>query len=266
MRKKSIPLAGTVSCMSLCSTHFYLCCYCLSGPQDCLDWRNKGFHSSGAYQVCPGNGQPFVVYCDMETDGGGWVVFQHRVDGSANFSQRWLAYKEGFGQLHGDFWLGFEKIRRFMTVPNKLRIDLVAYGNTKGYGKYNNFHIGNESTHYTLNASDFTGNIHDQLDNVHQKYRSSGIPFSTYDQDHDNDHRHCAAEWSGAGYWYNLCDVYQDKFPHTMLNGKYKKFGQIGGHNANAIRAHDSIYWYGWPTNNKLKGLTETKMMFKRKY
>ena len=67
----------------------------------------------------------------METDGSGWVVFQHRDDGSTNFIQSWIAYKQGFGHLNGDFWLGFEKICHFMKVPNKLSIDLVAYGNEK---------------------------------------------------------------------------------------------------------------------------------------
>lgn len=238
-----------------------------SGPQDCLDWRNKGFHSSGVYQVCPGNGGPIAVYCDMETDGGGWVVFQHRVDGSTNFTQRWNAYKKGFGQLNGDFWLGFEKILRFMTVPNKLRIDLVAYKNTNGHGEYNYFNIGDENTHYTLTVSNFTGNIPDRLNKVNQNHRSNGACFSTYDQDHDDDNeRHCSQQSNGVGYWYRYCDTRNNKFPYTMLNGKYHAYGGIGGDNAN--EAEDGIYWYGWPADahqHKFKGLTRTKMMFKRK-
>ena len=216
--------------------------------------------------MCPGNGQPIVVYCDMETDGGGWVVFQRRVDGSTSFTKRWLTYKQGFGDLNGDFWLGFEKIRRFMTVQNKLRIDLVAYENIKGHGNYNNFHIGDESTYYMLNVSDFTGNISDQLNGVDQDYRSSGVPFSTYDKDHDNDVRNCAQEHKKVGYWYNLCDKRNNKFPHTMLNGIYQKYGVPGGSDEN--RAYNGVYWYGWPPSQqyKVRGLTGTKMMFKRKY
>ena len=202
----------------------------------------------------------------METDGGGWIVFQRRVKGSTNFTQRWAAYKEGFGHLGEDFWLGFDKIRLFMKVPNKLRIDLVAYDNIRGHGKYNNFHIGNESTYYTLCVSDFAGNITDQLNTNNPHYRSNGAPFSTYDQDHDNDRSHCARKWSGVGYWYNLCNT--DHFPHTMLNGRYQNFRRISGVRPNEISPYKSIYWYGWPTGGtrKFKGITETKMMFKRKY
>ena len=203
----------------------------------------------------------------METDGGGWVVFQHRADGSTNFSQGWLTYKRGFGDLNGDFWLGLEKIRHFMTVPNKLRIDLVAYdrhGNIKGYGKYNNFYIGDEDSNYMLNVSDFTGSISDQLSSTSQDHRSNGAPFSTYDQDHDNDQLNCAQSYN-TGYWYNLCNKDDDKFPYTMLNGVYRRYGVIGGDNPNL--AYDGIYWYGWPqSSHKVRGLTETKMMFRRKY
>lgn len=213
--------------------------------------------------MCPGNGYPFAVYCDMETDGGGWIVFQRRVDGSTNFTQNWYMYKRGFGDLNGDFWLGLDKITRFMRVPNKLRIDLQAYDHgKKGYGKYNNFHISNEHSNYTLNVSDFTGNIPDQLNHR----CSNGAPFSTYDRDNDNDGIHCALQLYKGGYWYDRCNKLSADFPYTMLNGNYKVYGTVGGPDPNT--ADNGIYWFGWPHDNvhKLKGIIKTKMMFKKKY
>ncbi|KAK3709311.1 hypothetical protein RRG08_057677, partial [Elysia crispata] len=50
------------------------------------------------------------ILCDTQTDGGGWTVIQRRTKGDVFFNRDWASYREGFGKLDGDFWLGNEAI------------------------------------------------------------------------------------------------------------------------------------------------------------
>lgn len=49
-----------------------------------------------------------AVWCDMETDGGGWTVFLNRAQQTQqlNFSKTWEAYADGFGDPSAEYWLG----------------------------------------------------------------------------------------------------------------------------------------------------------------
>ena len=72
------------------------------------------------------------VYCDTETDGGGWTVFQRRQDGSVNFYHNWVDYEEGFVNLIGEFWVGVSKIHHL--IPDKaniLQVDLGDFENKR---------------------------------------------------------------------------------------------------------------------------------------
>ena len=48
---------------------------CVDYENDCLDYKLSGHNKSGVYTVKPvGMRTGFEVYCDMETDNGGWLV------------------------------------------------------------------------------------------------------------------------------------------------------------------------------------------------
>lgn len=66
----------------------------------------------------------FQVFCDMETSGGGWTIIQRRKSGLVSFYQDWRQYKQGFGSIRGDFWLGNEHIHRLTRQPTRLRVEL----------------------------------------------------------------------------------------------------------------------------------------------
>ena len=83
--------------------------------------------------INPDGGKPIGVFCDMTTDGGGWTVFQRRLDGSVDFYLGWKSYKNGFGDLKAEFWLGNDNLHRLTAADDViLRVELEDFdGNIK---------------------------------------------------------------------------------------------------------------------------------------
>ena len=91
------------------------------------------------------------MYCDQTTDGGGWTVFQKRLDGSVDFFGGWGYYERGFGNLNGEFWLGMDKIHRLTKEPSRLRVDLEDFDSQTAYAQYNLFGVAKEHAKYRMN-------------------------------------------------------------------------------------------------------------------
>ena len=157
------------------------------------------------------------VRCDMVTDGGGWIVFQRRVDASVDFYRGWDDYKNGFGDLNGNFWLGLEKLHK-LTSQGKgaiLRVDLkhVRNPSTLKYAVYNEFEIGSEAQGYKLKVGGYSGNAGDSL-----SYHNGG-KFTTKDRDNDDGPTYnCAVAHFGA-WWFRSCQ-------RSTLNGRYPQNNQ----------------------------------------
>ncbi|XP_065504925.1 ficolin-1-like [Caloenas nicobarica] len=177
--------------------------------RNCQELSGKGKILSGWYTIYPQGCNATTVFCDMDTDGGGWIVFQRRWDGSVNFLRDWDSYKRGFGNQLTEFWLGNDNIHFLTSLgPCELRIDLRDFENNYYFAKYASFRVLGESEKYKLILGDFLGgNAGDSL-----SYHKD-MPFSTTDQDNDMSSFNCATEYKGA-WWYNDCH-------YSNLNGMY---------------------------------------------
>ena len=64
----------------------------------------------------------------MTTDGGGWIVIQKRFDGSVDFNRNWNDYKNGFGDVNGEYWLGNEFVHQYTEKDqSEMKIETVAF-------------------------------------------------------------------------------------------------------------------------------------------
>ena len=74
----------------------------------------------------------------MEVDGGGWTVYQCRMDGSVEFYLNWTHYVHGFEDVNGEYWLGLSIIHRLAssTFPQELRVDLEDSSENTAYAQY----------------------------------------------------------------------------------------------------------------------------------
>ncbi|XP_051909612.1 angiopoietin-related protein 7 [Hippocampus zosterae] len=198
-------------------------------PIDCASIYYNGVRRSGVYTVVPSlAGMPVEVYCDMDTDGGGWTVIQRRVDGSVSFDRSWREYRAGFGDLHSEFWLGNDHIHKLSGQGDySLRIDLEDWSNKHKHALYQHFSVEDEEHRYRLHVSGFSGSAADSFGWYHDKHG-----FSTPDSGD------ICAEISHGGWWYSQCF-------YANLNGVYYR----GGHytpKAKGQLGPDGIVWHSW--------------------
>ncbi|XP_034472817.1 ficolin-1-like [Drosophila innubila] len=182
-----------------------------SQPGSCTDAKSTGIHEILLPKF---SSQPFEVSCDAKTQGGGWTIILRRRDGSVDFNRNWAAYKEGFGDLSGEFFLGLDKIHALTKERNQeLLVVLEDFKGFKQFELYKSFAIGDEDQQYVLHTlGEASGTAGDLL----SVYRSR--KFTTYDRDNDNESWvNCAKAFSG-GWWDGNCF-------NGHLTGKYNDKG-----------------------------------------
>nr|XP_030714746.1 tenascin isoform X8 [Globicephala melas] len=169
-------------------------------PRDCSQAMLNGDTTSGVYTVYLNNDktQKQEVFCDMTSDGGGWIVFLRRKNGREDFYRNWKAYTAGFGDLKEEFWLGLDTLNKITAQGQyELRVDLRDHGQS-AYAVYDKFSVGDARTRYRLKVEGYSGTAGDSM-----AYHN-GRSFSTFDKDTDSAITNCALSYKGA-FWYKNC-------------------------------------------------------------
>lgn len=232
--------------------------------KECEEIVRNGGETSELYLIQPHTSiKPYRVYCDMNTEGGGWTVIQNRQDGSVDFGRKWNPYKQGFGNiatndegkkycgLPGEYWLGNDKISQLTNMgPTELLIEMEDWKGGKVKARYGGFTIQNEAGKYQISVDKYKGTAGNALmegasqlvgENKTMTIHNSMF-FSTYDRDNDgwvnaDPTKQCSKE-DGGGWWYNRCHA-------ANPNGRY----YWGGHYSWDMAKHgtdDGVVWMNW--------------------
>ncbi|KAB7500051.1 Techylectin-5B [Armadillidium nasatum] len=175
-------------------------------PADCSELLVAGYTESGVYKIYPFKchcTKPVKAFCDMETDGGGWTIFLSRANTSKpiNFTRNWVEYKNGFGTVGKEYWLGNEALHLMTSTKNYiLRMEAQDGFGREIWGEWNSFSVTSEDDKYRLlvTTHNAKSSAFDRFSYVHNNY------FSTFDVDNDKWGKSCAETHKG-GWWYNQC-------------------------------------------------------------
>ena len=156
---------------------------------------------------------PFPVYCNI----GLFIVVQRRTAPfDLSFNRTWDEYKNGFGDLNGEFWLGLEKLYVITNQPYVnylLRFEIRSSSGAVYFNEHNNFYIGDESDQYAVKS------IGMEIGHNFNSYIFVGYTFYTPDKDNSPK---CGSQHNGFWYRGSECD-------YTHINSNVPTAYQVSG-------------------------------------
>ncbi|XP_053319664.1 angiopoietin-related protein 5-like [Spea bombifrons] len=220
---------------------------------DCSNiWIRNPKSTTGIYTIKPtGANSTIQVFCEMNDDGGWTLIQKHDGQDNLPFDRSWYDYKQGFGNISGEHWLGLDNIYLLTNQEKRiseLRVSLGDFAGSEAFAGYSTFNIDPESKFYKLSLGNYSGNAGDAFRGQCSATNQDGSLFSTKDKDNDNcdacrvgdmAFRSCSNDQFKSGWWFNSCGI-------ADLNGQWRTNGEhIGWASA--------VSWKTWRTLESLK-------------
>ena len=220
-------------------------------PKDCYDLKCYGVSKAkdGPHTIYSSTTglDSFRVSCDQETEGGGWIMYQRRVDGTVDFTRNWEAYKYGFGDHGGnttELWFGNENVYQMLmgygSTKWELRIEADAFDGTDCWVMASNLHMYYEGRRYAMYWDSVSASKAELVDDLNYHKLK---PFNTLDNSEGINAKRCLIEYKG-GWWYDNCGK-------IFLNGEYEN---------KAVEFSTSIYVSNFKQQVSLE---RSRMMFR---
>ena len=225
-----------------------------------------GGDTSGLFWIDPdGKGDPFEVYCDQKSAGGGWIMLQHLHDRrpsspcgmNTEYRQAWDKWEnDGIGTVQSYkglnqaelrqsdkcHWLAFKNWGRIIGHSDAAGVvSQMKLVGDKGFNggtiTMNNFYVDDRERYkYGLRMSNY-GEIRSLMCNGNDNcFASPNVGFSTGDKDRDSNGGHCSRDsYGGVGWWQAHCH-YHHMTGHMSNNDQFT--GSQGGDKRNQGTKH----------------------------
>ena len=163
-------------------------------------------------------------------------MITRRFDGSGNYAQDWDAYKQGFGNADGEYWLGNEYLHYLTSSKSyEMRFDLEDWDGNTAFAEYSSFVINSEADNYRLLLGDYSGNASlDASDDADSGFLyHHNQQFSTRARDNDASATSCVTRSGhGGGLWYKGCS-------RVAITGTYCQTSTCGDD-------YNNLFWKAW--------------------